>query len=131
MATDFTSIFGNYIRVLAQPRQNERQYAGIAGTHGVISMWLGTRGRQVVITGRLYGSGNGYQAARTALQSAIDAIESYLWADAASYSFYGTTYNNLVFDLFQLIADANGKAFHYTSDGYVMCDFVMYAHDLI
>lgn len=131
MATDLTTIFGNEIKVYAQPRQAERQYVGLPGVHGLLSMHMGTRGRQLVITGRLAAAGESYAAARTSLQAVIDDIESYLWATAADYSFAGTTYEYVVYDKFQLVPDGGGKVFHWTADGYAIADFICYARSLI
>lgn len=129
--TALTSIFGNEIKVAAQPRQADRQYVGLPGVAGVMSMMLGTRGRQIIVTGRLAATGINYDAARVACQALIDAIEAYQWADAAEYSHAGTTYNYVIFDAFRLIADSEGKIFHYTKDYYVTCDFVCFLRDLI
>jgi len=131
MATALTTIFGNEIKVYSQPRQADRQYVGFPGVHGLAAMHMGSRGSQLVITGTLASSGSGYNDARTNLQAVIDDIEEYLWAGAADYSFAGTTYYNVVFDKFQLTPDADGKAFHWTAEGYVTCSFVCFARILI
>lgn len=126
MATDLTTIFGSEIKVFCQPRQAARQYVGFPGVNGVVTTHLGTRGRQLVINGRLRAT------TRLLLATAIAAIESYLWADAADYSFAGETYSHVVFDIpIRLIPDNAGKAFHFTSEGWVTCDFVCYARLLI
>lgn len=125
MATALTAIFGNEIKVFCQPRQAARQYVGFPGVHGVVATHLGTRGRQLVINGRLRA------ATRPLLATAIAAIESYLWADAADYTFAGETYSHVVFDRFRLVPDNTGKAFHFTSEDWVTCDFVCYARLLI
>lgn len=131
MTIDLTTIFGNEIKVYAQPRQADRQYVGLPGAHGLLSMDMGTRGRQLVITGKLAATGNDYADARTNLQAIIDDIESYLWATAADYSFAGTTYEYVVYDKFQLVPDSGGKVFYWTADGYVVADFICYARSLI
>ena len=116
---------------MAQPRHAARQYVGFVGAHGLVGMHMGTRGRQLVITGKLASSGASYSAARSNVQTTIDTIEAYLWEDVADYSFEGTTYANVVFDKFQLLTDNKGKAFHWTSEGYVTVDFIMYGRILI
>lgn len=131
MATDLTTIFGTAINVYTQPVQADRQYAGFPGAHGVVCMHLGTRGAQLVISGTLGYSGPNYATARASLQSAINAIQTYTWADAADYTFKGQTFYNVVFDSFQLIPDGTGKAFHWTAEGYVTCKFVCYARILV
>ena len=131
MATALTTIFGSEIKVYRQSRQAERQYVGFAGAHGVTVMHMGTRGRQLVITGRLASSGANYSAARTNCQAVIDSIEAYLNEGSASYSFEGTTFNNVVFDRFELVPGFDGKAFHWTNTGYVTVDFVCYGRELL
>ena len=134
MATDLTTIFGNEIRVGAQPRDFDRQYAALAGAHGLLSMHMGTRGRRVFISGTLASSGAGYAAARANLQEVIDAIEqTYTWPGvaAADYSFMGETYYSAVFDMFELTPDNKGMFFHWTNEGYVTCDFVCLLRQLI
>lgn len=124
MAEDLNNIFGSEIKVGLQPRQADRQYAGFPGAHGVVSTHLGTRGRQLVITGTIRA------AARVACQAAIDAIEPYLWADAADYTYKGEGYPNIVFDRFRLVPDYQGKVFHFTA-GSVFCHFVCYGRSLV
>jgi len=124
MATDLTTIFGSEIRVHQQPRSSVRQFAGFPGGHGLVSLWLGTRGRPLVIAGVLRATAGSYAAARAALQTAIDTIETYLWSPAADYSFQGTTFYSVVLNEFQLVPDSDNKVFHFTSAGWVMCSFI-------
>jgi len=126
MATDLTTIFGTEIKVYLQPRQAHRQYVGFPGVHGVVAMHLGTRGRQLVISGTLAATGANYNAARTNLQTWLNSIEEYLNIGYASYTYCGHTYDYLVFDRLQLVPDNTGKAFHFTAAGYVTCQFVCY-----
>lgn len=128
---DLATIFGSAIKVGVQPRQSERQYAGFPGAHGVTTMAMGTRGRQLVITGTFYQNGENYAAARAALQTAIDAIEAYLYAAAADYTYGGQTYYNVVFDKLSLVPDQQGKFFHWNAGGYVTVKFVCYGRCLI
>jgi len=131
MSTALTTIFGNEIKVTAQPRIAVKQYAGFPGAHGLTGMHLGTRGYPVIIRGTLAESGESYSAARASLQSTIDDIETYLWAAAATYTFMGCTYSNVVFDKFQLVPDSRGVSIHWTSEGYATCQFIMYARSLL
>jgi len=124
MAADLTTIFGSEIKVGLQPRDIDRQYTGYPGAHGVTSMLLGTRGRQLVITGTIRA------ASRAACQAAVDAIESYTWAEAADYSFQGTMFLYVVFGPFRLLPDYQGKLFHLTAS-HVTCQFVMYGRSLV
>jgi len=130
MATALTTIFGTEIKVYEQPRTADRQYVGFPGVHGLLAMHMGTRGRQLVITGILASSGANYNAARANLKAVINSIEPYLWASAADYSFKGTVYLAVVFDRFQLQPDSAGKVFHWTSEGWVTCDFICFARSL-
>ncbi len=133
MATNLTAIFGSAIKVYAQPRNIDRQYVGFAGAHGVVGMHLGTRGRQLVVTGKIGTSGANYTVARANCQAAINAIEAYTYPEAvaADYSFAGTIYYDVVFDKFRLVPDGAGKVFHWTADGYVTADFVCYLRELV
>jgi len=131
MAVDLTTIFGNEIKVYAQPVISVRQYAGFAGAHGLTCMHLGTRGYPIVVTGKIATAGETYAAARANCNAAIAAIEHYLLAGAIDYTFYGTIYYGCVFDSFRLIPDYTGKAFHWTSEGYVTVDFIAYLRGLI
>ena len=94
-------------------------------------MHMGTRGRQLVVRGSLRATGSGYNGARSNVQALIDAIEQYLWADAADYTFKGETYSNVVFDKFQLVPAAGGRIFRWLSTGYVAVDFVCFMRCLI
>jgi hypothetical protein len=132
---DLTYIFGNEIRVFAQPRQIDRQYVGLPGAHGLLSMHMGSRGRQIIVTGTMWGLAGSnedpYIYGRLQCQAAIDAMELYLYADAADYTFMGDTYYNIVFDKIDLIPDGQGKAFHLTAENYVTCNFIAYLRQLI
>ena len=130
MAVDLTTIFGAEINVYCQPRMVERQYVGFTGAHGILAMHLGTRGRQLVVTGTLRAYGVTYAAARALLQIAIDTIEPYLWTDPADYSFYGVTYVMVVWDKFQLVPDSDGKVFHWVVPGWVTCKFTAHGRSL-
>ena len=124
MSTALTAIFGSEIKVTLQPLRNVRQYSGFAGAHGLLGLYLGTRGRQLTIKGTLASGGGNYTAARTALAAVIAGLETYLAAEPADYSHYGETYTNVVFDKFNLLPDSRGKTFHWTSEGYCTCEFI-------
>jgi hypothetical protein len=124
MSIDLSTVFGSAINVVVQPRDSERTYSGFPGAHGVTTMFLGTRGRMIQVTGRIACSGANYAAARTNCQIAIDAIEAYLWAAAADYSWGTCVYYAVVWDSFRLVGDANGKFFRWTMPGYCIVDFI-------
>jgi len=121
---DFTSIFGNEIKVVAQPRRLQRQFVGFPGAEGLAGMYMGTRGYKIAVTGRLVGSGGSYDAARADLQTTIDAIEAYYADFPATYTFKGTNYNDVILVDFKILTGRGGKAFFWTSEGYMVCDFV-------
>jgi len=121
---NLTEIFGSEIIVSPQPRIMQRQYAGIPGTEGLLSMTLGTRGRIITITGRLAATGASYAAARANLQTLIDAVEAYEHAEADDYTYGNETFYNVVFDSIQIIPDAQQKIYHFLSTGYVSCRFI-------
>jgi hypothetical protein len=131
MSTNLTTIFGDEICVYAQPRQVDRQYVGWPGCNGLVGMHMGSRGRQIIITGRLRESGADYQTVRTALQSTIDEIEGYLDADRADYSYKGETYEDVVFDRLNLLPDGRGKLFFMNSAGEVFVDFVCFLRQML
>lgn len=125
MATDLTTIFGTEIKVYRQPRQIERQYAGFAGSHGLTTMAMGTRGYQLVVTGIVRAS------TRALCQTAIDAIEAaVVLAPAADYEFYSTPFPAIVFDRFELVPDGDGKCFHFTGS-WVLAQFVCYGRGIV
>jgi hypothetical protein len=125
MAIALTDIFGSQIKVMVQPRQTERTYTGFPAAHGVTTMWMGSRGRPVTVAGRIVTSVTTYALARVAAQAAIDAIEAYLWAPAADYSFNTCVFYATVWDSFRIVPDSGGKAFHWCTPGYIVVDFIM------
>ena len=126
MATYLTNVFGDEICVTAQPQIIHRQYIGYPGANGLTSMHLGTRGSQILITGRLRAEGNSYYNARAALKSLIRDIEELRQPDvaAADYSFNGETFYDCAIDAFELLRDAGGKAIHFNTDKECFCDFI-------
>lgn len=131
MATALTAIFGSNINVYQQPIRSVRQYAGFAGAHGLAGMHLGTRGRQLVISGHLAVTVAGYNAARAAMQTAVNAIEAWLLADPADYSFAGVTYYAVVLDKLELIPDGNGKVFHWAVGNRLICKFTCWGTSIL
>jgi len=133
MATDLTTIFGSEIKVDVQPRAAERQYHGIPGVDGLLTTHMGMRGRSITVTGVLASSGASYAAARASLQAVINSIETYLYraTGAASYSYCGTTYSNVVFDSFRIIPGPGGKSVNWTAGGYARCEFVCVLRQLL
>lgn len=131
MATNLSTIFGPEINVGVQPRLTERSFHGFPGAHGVTTMFLGSRGREVRITGRIVTAGAGYDAARVSCQVAIDAIEAWLFAPAADYSWGSCVYYAVVWEDFRLLPDGEGKFFSWLAGGKVAVDFVCIGRTLI
>ena len=131
MTTALTEIFGSEISVADDFRVGQRRYVGLPGADGLLSMWLGTRGYPIVITGQLWATGETYAAARNEVVAMINAIEPYLGALPASYSFQGVTYADVVFDSIHLLADSRGVTYHWTASGKCQVDFVCQARSLI
>ena len=131
MVINLTTIFGSNIIVADQPRDGERQFVGFAGVHGLVSMWMGSHGKQIVVRGRLYGGGANYAAKRADVRALVANLEALQWADAADYSFMNDTYYSVVWAKPELIPDSNGKIYHWTADGYVCVDFVQIGRQLI
>ena len=127
---DLTDIFGDAISVATQPCEVAWQYHGYAGAHGLTALCLGSRGRSIIITGRISADGNDYATARAALRAAIAEIEEYTFADSADYTFKNDTYYSVIFGRLQIIPDGNGIAFHYIPGG-AFANFVCQARGLI
>jgi len=124
MSIALSTVFGSEINVVVQPRDSERTYSGFPGAHGVTTMFLGTRGRRIQVSGRIACTGAGYAASRTNCQAAIDSIEMYLWAGAIDYTWGTCVYYAVVWDEFRLVGDSGGKFFRWTVPGYCIVDFV-------
>jgi len=119
MATDLTTIFGTEINVTAQPREVVRQYNHFAGANGLTAMHLGSRGYHVTVAGRMH------MATRALLETAVGDIQSWCFAPAYDYSFYGVIYYGILWDRMQVVPDAAGSTYHLTSEGLVTCRFIM------
>jgi hypothetical protein len=124
MSTALTSIFGNEISVGVSPRNCQKQHYGFAGGHGITEMILGSRGWGFIVTGRLRATGVSYAAARATLITAIAAIEVWQWAGYTDFTFGSDTYQNCSMASLEILRGSNGKMFHWSSSGYVFCDFV-------
>ena len=129
-AVNLANIFGNEINAVAQPRQADIQYNGIPGANGLLRMHLGTRGRPIIVTGRLRAYDTDYDDARAELQDIIDAIEArcYLGVAPIDVSWMGVTYQYVVFDKFEIIGERN---FGYTAGGYCVCNFRCVLRELV
>lgn len=125
MAIPLIDIFGTEIKVTAQPRDIARQYHHFAGANGLTAMHLGSRGHRIVINGIIR------ETTWPLLRAAILAIESWLYAGAFDYSFFGNTYYFVVWEKLELPVDSNGKSVYWTSQGWVLTRFTAYGRALI
>ena len=131
---DLTYIFGDEIIVATYTRRIDRQRVGLPGAHGVLSMHMGSRGRQIIVKGKIWGYGGDYAYARAECRDWRDVIELYLYADPADYTFMDDTYENVVFDKIVPVPDSNGKIYHLVGGVggvYVTMRFIAYLRQLI
>lgn len=121
--TNLTEIFGTEIIVNDGHRQADRQFSGFAGAHGLTDMYLGSRGKEIVVMGTVRGIGETYAAARTDAASQLIAIEDCQELPAANYVFQGQTFTNVVWiDLKKIpLKDA---AYLFSSAGEVIVRFI-------
>jgi len=131
MSFSLVTIFGPEIKVYSTALIVDRQYTGFPGANGLTAMWLGTRGRHVIITGRLRGTGSTYALARAAVAAGIANIETWLNWGADTYTFFYEVYYNLILEKFDIVPDGQGKAFHLNANGSVTVDFVVTGRQLI
>jgi len=131
MATNLTTIFGSEIIVASQGKEADREFSGYAGSDGLTSMHLGSRGNAVVVRGIIRGSGNGYDTARADAAAKLAAIEDHFITGALDYSFKGETYLSVVWYKLEKVPDTDGKVFHLNSKGEVIVNFIVYGRSLI
>jgi len=131
MSTALTSIFGSEISVTPQPPDFDQSYTGFAGAHGMTAMNHGSRGRNLIVTGKLSAAGGSYAAARTALLTLINTISTYRNVAEASYTYQSDTYNYVIFTpVFKLQVDKYGRFAHWNgSDAY--CFFTCVLRQLV
>ena len=129
---DLTTIYGSDISVARDTRKAVRQYNAFSGAHGLTAIHLGSRGYPIFIRGTLrVAIASTYAVARAAMETAILAIEQYNWAGTATYTFKGSTYNNVVFDdAIKPIKDGNGKMF-FIAGGWLICRFTSRLRSLL
>ena len=123
---ELNTIFGADIKVGYSPPVHRRQFAGFPGAHGLTSLYLGTRGYEITVTGTIWTLSEPptYAAARALMQTQIDLINSYGALAPATYTHQGDTYYNVVFGPLKIIpSGGDGKTFHWTAAGYCTCRF--------
>jgi hypothetical protein len=124
------SIFGDEISVGEGHRQADREFTGYAGAHGLTSMLLGSRGRDVIVRGIVRGSGTNYSTARRNAAGKLDDLENAQWLDPDEYSFMGNTYYSVVWNRLELVPGPNGQTYCQTATD-VIVQFIMYGISLI
>jgi len=131
MSTALITLFGSEITARAQRREADREFNGFAGAHGLTSMLLGSRGKDVIVKGVIRGTGNTYDLARADAIDSFDSMETWLFAPADDYTFHGDTYESVVWNKITMVPDAAGKMFRQTSSGNVIVEFVAYGRSLV
>ncbi|HBG77805.1 MAG TPA: hypothetical protein DDW84_02995 [Phycisphaerales bacterium] len=131
MATDLTSIFCDEITVSRGAYQVDRQYSGFAGCDGLTAMNLGGRGKPIIVRGRLRASAGSYSSGRAAASALLNALESNSYLAAADYTFNGETFEQVVWERIEPVANQSGKSYHLTSAGEVIIDFIALGRTLI
>lgn len=130
MSTELTSIFGNEITVGESLRQADREFTGLAGSHGMTGMLLGSRGRDVIVRGTIRGTGASYAAARADVRVKLALIEDAQWLDEDDYTFFSDTYESVVWNKPELVPNDKGQIYIQNSAGEVMVNFIMYGISL-
>lgn len=130
MSTDLYTFFGTHeLVVVGQPREIERQYTGFPGAHGLTSMFMGSRGKPVIVTGTIRFNGASYEAARYNLEAYIYNLEQIQWADAADYYWLGSNYYNVVWEKLAFI-NKSDTTFYWSANGQVMAYFIAVGRQL-
>jgi hypothetical protein len=131
MSTALTTVFGNEIIVNPQSKDADREFSGYAGSDGLTSMYLGTRGSALIVKGTIRGTGASYAAARADAAAKLAAIEAHFLDQAADYTFENDTYNSIVWHKLEKIPDASGRVFLLNSKGECLVNFLAYGRSLI
>jgi len=129
MATQITTLLGNELKTTEAPRVMDRQFASFPGAHGITSITMGSRGWQLVFTGKVRLGGANYAAARAAAQTAIWNIAAMTAWDAGDYTYQNVTYYNCVWTNFRVLGGE--KTYVYTSNGYITVEFTITLQGLL
>jgi len=124
MAIELFSIFGTEIKVTAQPRTIERQYSAFPGCSGLTAMHMGARGYELVVTGVMR------MLSRPALEAAVRSVESWLFAPALDYIYYGTVHPAVLWESMELQSD-DGRSITWCFSGWYICRFIMRGRSII
>ncbi|HBG77668.1 MAG TPA: hypothetical protein DDW84_02300 [Phycisphaerales bacterium] len=131
MATDLTELWGNEITVSCGAYQVDRQYSGFAGCDGLTGMNLGGRGNPVIVRSRYRASGADYSTARGLASAVLQLLKDNLYLPADDYEFNGETFEQVVWERIEPIANQSGKSYHLTSASEVIIDFIALGRTLI
>jgi hypothetical protein len=131
VSTTLASIFGDEITVSGGAYQVDRQYSGFAGADGLTGMNLGGRGNTVIVRGRLRSSAGSYSNGRADASAAIKELQQAQYLEAADYYFNSETFEQVVWEKIEPVANQSGKSYHLTSTGDVIIDFIAYGRSLI
>lgn len=136
MSYAIATVFGPAISVNSAWRVNQVQFNGYAGAAGVSGMYLGTRGRSIIVSGTMYYTAATYLQARYGLISAIDAIiATYtgIAEDTWTYGSYESYANTVLVELKPLPAvaeDGTIKTYHWNG-AQCYCKFNAYLRQMI
>jgi hypothetical protein len=123
MSYSMVTVLGTQISVQTGWRKNQSQLSGYAGANGVTGMYLGTRGRPIIVTGIFRYTASTYAAARYGLILAVDAIIATYTGIAEDTWIYGSeSYANTVMLSIEPIRNGN-KTYHWNGSQ-CYCQFV-------
>ena len=124
MSYALTDIFGTGINVTFKPRQSLRQLSSFAGAHGAVGMLMGSAGYPLIVRGFLRTNNNlSYDVARKTMILAVEAIESWQWAGAQTFTYRNEVYYNCFLEKFDLL-DSNGSDFPFIAGGACRTEFL-------
>jgi hypothetical protein len=125
MSYSMVTVLGSEISVHTGFRRNQAQLNGYAGANGVTGMYLGTRGRPIVVTGVFRYTAATYAAARYGLITAIDTLISTYTGIAEDTWIYGfESYANTVLLSIEIERGGNGDKVYHWSGSQCWCRFV-------
>lgn len=136
MTVSITTLFGSEIAVNTGYRVNQSQFVAYAGANGVTGMYLGTRGRLIIISGTLRYTAATFEQARYGLISAIDQIVATytgIAEDTWTYGSYESYANTVLYAIEPLPiigADRTTKTYQWNG-AQCFCKFNAYLRQMI
>jgi len=131
MTFDLEEIFGEEIVVNDEPRQAEREFTGFSGASGMTSMFHGTRGKVITVSGIIRGSGLTYSSSRQIAWLKFEKLESLMYEEAHDYTFKGQEFYDVVWNEIKKIPNSQGGYYSFTSQKHVIVKFIMTGMELI